>query len=200
MPPPNLLHKWRLLALISTALACMALGLLAFDPSVDGVRRVIRVTARTSLLLFCAAFVASEAWKRFPNALTSWQRQNRRFLGLGFAVSHAIHGAAIIAFAVLDPERFKLASGTGNLISGGIAYGFIALMTLTSFARTAAWIGPRAWKLLHTAGVYYLWVSFMIANGKRIPMSPLYGLPVILLLAAFALRQWPRPAMATRAA
>ena len=188
---PDLLQKWRLLGLISAVLVLIALAILGLDPSVDGVRRVIRATARTSLLLFCLAFIASTAWKRFPNAWTRWQRQNRRYLGLGFAVSHGIHAAAIIAFAVLDPERFHTASGIGNIISGGIAYLFIVLMSLTSFDRTAAWVGPRAWKVLHTSGIYYVWISFMITFGKRIPMSPLYILPLILLLAVLALRLWP---------
>ncbi len=189
--PPNLLHKWRLLALISAVLALMALAVLALDPGVDGVRRVIRATARTSLLLFCMTFLATAAWNRFPNAWTGWQRRNRRYLGLGFAVSHGIHAAAILLFAVLDPERFHMASGTGNIISGGIAYVFIVLMSLTSFNRTAAWIGPRAWNILHTSGAYYVWISFMITFGKRIPMSPLYILPLILLMAVLALRLWP---------
>jgi hypothetical protein len=189
--PPAFLQKWRLLGLIGAVLSLMALAALALDPSVDGVRQVIRLTARTSLLLFCMAFIASAAWKRFPNGWTRWQRQNRRYLGLGFAVSHGIHAAAIISYAVLDPERFHMASGMGSIISGGTAYVFIVLMSLTSFDRSAAWIGPRAWKILHTAGVYYLWISFMITFGKRIPMSPLYILPLIVLVAALAVRLWP---------
>jgi DMSO/TMAO reductase YedYZ heme-binding membrane subunit len=188
---PNWLQKWRLLGLISAALILMAFAILALDPGVDGIRQVIRLTARTSLLLFCMAFIASAAWKRFPNAWTYWQRQNRRYLGLGFAVSHAIHAVAIISFAVLDPVRFHMASSIGNIISGGITYVFIILMSLTSFDQTAAWVGPRAWKILHTVGAYYIWISFLIAFGKRIPMSPLYILPLILLLAVLALRLWP---------
>lgn len=182
----------------SAALTLMALAIVVVDPGVGGVRRVIRATARTSLLLFGSAFVASEAWRRFPNAWTSWLRQNRRHLGLGFAVSHGLHAAAIISFALMDPDRFRAASGTGNMISGGIAYVFIALMSLTSFDRTAAWVGPRAWKILHTSGAWYLWISFMIAFGKRLPMSPLYVLPLMLLLAMLALRLWPqRPSWTT---
>jgi methionine sulfoxide reductase heme-binding subunit len=193
--PAIFLQKWPLLALIGLALGLMAVVILAQDPGVDGVRRVIRATARTSLLLFCMAFIASAAWQYFPNAWTRWQRQNRRYLGLGFALSHGIHAAAIVYFAVLDPENFDITSNTGSRISGGIAYLFIILMSLTSFNRTAAWLGPRAWKILHTAGIYYIWTSFMIAFGKRIPMSTLYILPVTLLLALLVFRLWPRKLM-----
>jgi sulfoxide reductase heme-binding subunit YedZ len=34
-------------------------------------------------------------------------------------------------------------------------------MTATSFDRTAAWIGPKAWRVLHTVGAYYIALSFL---------------------------------------
>jgi methionine sulfoxide reductase heme-binding subunit len=61
-------------------------------------------------------------------------------------------------------------------------------MTATSFDRTAAAMGPRAWRLLHLAGGYYLWVQFMVSFGKRIPETPLYSLSLIPLLAVMAVR------------
>ena len=71
---------------------------------------------------------------------------------------------------------------------GGIGYAFIIAMTATSFDRTAAAIGPRAWRILHLSGGYYLWFQFMVSFGKRIPDMPLYGLFLIPLLAVMALR------------
>ncbi|MGZ3236565.1 MAG: hypothetical protein ACXU8A_04230 [Burkholderiaceae bacterium] len=188
---PTFFDKWRLLGLISAILALLTIIVLALDPDVDGVRRVIRLTARTSFLLFGLAFTASAAWKRFPNRWMNWQRQNRRYLGLGFAVSHTIHAVAIATYAAMDPVRFHAVTGISNFITGGIAYVFILLMALTSFDRTAAWMGPRAWKVLHTTGIYYLWISFMVAYGKRIPQSSSYVIPLILLCAALAFRLWP---------
>jgi sulfoxide reductase heme-binding subunit YedZ len=61
-------------------------------------------------------------------------------------------------------------------------------MTATSFDRTAAAIGPRAWRRLHLMGGYYLWLQFMVSFGKRIPEMPIYGLFLIPLLAVLALR------------
>lgn len=194
----DVLQGWRLLGVTSAALVVMALVILALDPTVDGVRRVIRATARTSLLLFGAAFVASAVWKLFPGPLTRWQRQNRRYLGLGFAISHTIHAVAIASFATLDPISFKSASNLGSLISGGIAYGFILLMTLTSFDRTASWIGDRAWKVLHKFGVYYLWISFMITFGKRLPVSPAYWIPLVFLVVILGIRIWGGCSSSTR--
>ena len=74
---------------------------------VEGVRMVIRFTARTSLLLFCLAFSAAALARLWPNAWTRWQRRNRRYLGVTFAASHAIHAVAIAAFAVMDPAAMR---------------------------------------------------------------------------------------------
>jgi hypothetical protein len=61
-------------------------------------------------------------------------------------------------------------------------------MTATSFDRTAAAIGARAWRRLHLIGGYYLLFQFMVSFGKRIPDMPLYALFLIPLVAVFALR------------
>ena len=87
-------------------------------------------------------------------------------------------------------------SNTGTIISGGIAYGFIAALALTSFDLTAAWLGPRAWRVLHWVGGYYIWISFIVTNGKRIGVSPLYAAPVAVMLVILVLRlvAWRRAA------
>ncbi len=61
-------------------------------------------------------------------------------------------------------------------------------MTFTSFNRTAALVGPKVWRIIHTGGIWFLWVSFTLNFGKRIPQSPFYWLPVILLAVALAIR------------
>ena len=69
----------------------------------------------------------------------------------------------------------------------------LATMTATSFDRTAAAIGRRAWRVLHLAGGYYLLFQFTVSFGKRIPDMPLYALFLIPLIAVFALRMiWRR--------
>lgn len=189
MTKTRLLEGWPLLGLLSlilVAVSGLCLASLAYE--VAGVRMVIRITARTSLVLFALAFSAQAMLTLWPSTLTRWQRRNRRQLGLAFAVSHTIHAAAIMAFATLDPQGFHEHAMPGTLVSGGIAYAFIVAMAATSFDRTAAWIGPAAWRTLHWLGGYYLWVSFIVTNGKRIGQSPLYALPVVLMLAILLLR------------
>jgi len=180
---------WRLfgaLTLVLIALSVWIAGMRQFE--VEGVRMVIRFTARTSLLFFCLAFSAAALVSLWPNAFTRWQRRNRRQLGVTFAASHALHAAAIIAFARMDPVGFAGATNLASYVFGGIGYALIILMTATSFDRTAAALGPRAWRTLHLVGGYYLLLQFTVSFGQRIPQSPLHALALIPLFAVFALR------------
>ena len=185
----NWFEGWRLFAVLTLILIvlCAAIaGLGQFDA--DGIRIVIRFTARTSLLLFCLAFSAAALAQLRPNPWTRWQRRNRRQLGVTFAASHALHAVAIAAFATIDPAGFAKATNLASYVFGGIGYAFIFAMTATSFDRAAAWLGPRPWRALHLVGGYYLLLQFTVSFGKRIPDMPLYALFLIPLALVFALR------------
>ena len=107
----NWFEGWRLFALLTLTLPALSIWI-AGDArfEVDGVRMVIRFTARTSLLFFCLAFSAAALARLWPNAWTRWQRRNRRYLGVTFAASHGIHAIAILAFAVMDPPGYAAAT------------------------------------------------------------------------------------------
>ena len=184
------LTGWPLLATLTVALLLMAATVLLLGSDAQGFRQLIRVTARSSFVLFLLAFTASAAARRWPGWFTRWQIANRRQIGLGFAVSHTIHAAAIAGFALIDPAGFRAATSPGNFVTGGLANLFIVLMAATSFDGAVRWLGAKSWKLLHTAGIYFLWISFLITFGKRIPMSGGYLLPVTMLVAALVLRLW----------
>ena len=200
----NWFEGWRLFALLSLALVALSIwiaGMRQFE--VDGVRMVIRFTARTSLLFFCLAFSAAALARLWPNGWTKWLRRNRRYLGVTFAASHGIHAIAIACFAAMDPVGYAAATSITSYIFGGIGYAFIIAMTATSFDRTAQALRPRAWRALHLVGGYYLLFQFMVSFGKRIPDMPLYALFLIPLVAVFVLRMLgmaakaaPRPAQA----
>ncbi|MDA9493568.1 hypothetical protein [Bradyrhizobium sp. CCBAU 11361] len=183
------LEGWRLLAALTLSLVVLSLWIASMRQfEAEGVRMVIRFTARSSLTLFCLAFSAAALARLRPNAWTRWQRRNRRYLGLSFAASHAIHAVAIVAFAIMDPAGFAEATSAASYIFGGIGYAFIIAMSATSFDRTAVLIGPRAWRALHLTGGYYLWFQFMVSFGKRVPAMPLYAAFLVPLLAVMALR------------
>jgi DMSO/TMAO reductase YedYZ heme-binding membrane subunit len=180
---------WRLFAVLGLTLVALCIwiaGMRQFE--VDGVRLVIRFTARTSLLFFCLAFGAAALARLWPNAWTRWQRRNRRYLGVTFAASHGIHAIAIAAFAVMDPVGYAAATSIASYIFGGIGYAFIIAMTATSFDRTAKALGASAWRRLHLIGGNYLLFQFTVSFGKRIPDMPLYALFLVPLVAVFALR------------
>lgn len=183
------LEGWRLLAAFTLSLIVLSLWIASMRQfEIEGVRMVIRFTARSSLLLFCLAFSAAALARLWPSAWTCWQRRNRRYLGLSFAASHAIHAVAIVAFAKADPAGFAEATSAASYIFGGIGYAVIIAMSATSFDRSAALIGPRAWRALHLVGGYYLWFQFMVSFGKRVPAMPLYAAFLVPLLAVMALR------------
>src|SRR3954469_11277387 len=180
---------WRLFAVLGLTLVALCVwiaGMRQFE--VDGVRLGIRFPARTSLFFFCLAFGAAALARLWPNAWTRWQRRNRRYLGVTFAASHGIHAVAIACFAAMEPAAYAAATSAASYVFGGIGYAFIIAMAATSFDRTAQAIGPRAWRVLHLTGGYYLLFQFAVSFGKRIPEMPLYALFLVPLLAVFALR------------
>src|SRR5450631_4118875 len=153
----NWFEGWRLFAVLALTLIALSIwiaGMRQFE--VDGVRMVIRFTARTSLLLFCVAFSAAALARLWPNAWTHWQRRNRHALGATFAASHGIHAVAITAFAAMDPAGYAAATSIASYIFGGFGYAFIIAMTATSFDRTAKALGAQAWRRLHLVGGHYL--------------------------------------------
>src|SRR5712675_1339632 len=98
----NWFEGWRLFAVLTLVLIALSIwiaGMRQFEA--DGVRMVIRFTARTSLLFFALAFSAA---------------------------SHAIHAIAIVCFAAMDPAGYAAATSAASYIFGGIGYAFIIAM------------------------------------------------------------------------
>lgn len=192
---PPLIGGWPLFWVIAFGLTIAMVLIAAERPTdLEAVRVVVRTTAQTSLVLFCIAFSASSLAALIPSALTRWLLANRRYFGVSFAFSHLLHAIALYAFATIAPETFAPLADTSMFIFGGIAYGFIALMALTSFDTTAALIGRRAWTVLHTVGAYDIWITFFVAEGKRALTDSYYWPYVGALIAVMALRFLARSA------
>jgi sulfoxide reductase heme-binding subunit YedZ len=193
------LEGWNLTAIAAIAIAVVTAAIVVGGgTTAPAFAAAVRFTARTSFALFTAAFTASALYRLRPNRMTRWQLRNRRYLGVAFAASHATHAAAFIALGTLRPVAIQL--------PGVVAYAFIVAMTATSFDRTAAWIGARAWKILHVLGSLVVWGGFVRAFGVRAIRAPAYWLPVAIALAAMAvriaawLRGWRARRVRTRAA
>ena len=181
------MNGWRLADLLSLLLLAMSVSFVIGHADVESLRLVIRATARTSLILF-AWPLPRRAGRARAQHVTRWQRRNRRYLGVSFAVSHRIHLVALIALARADNELFWALTNPANIVLAGTAYVLLAAMTATSFDRTAAWLGARKWRLLHLVGGWYIWISFAVAVGKRLPQGPIYWAMMALVLAVAIVR------------
>lgn len=180
-------------ALVVVAASAATLGVHGVGE--EGIRAVIRLTARTSFVLFNAAFAASALARRWPGRTTRWLLTNRRQVGVSFAVSHLVHLVAILALARLTPVVEDAA-----IIIAILGYVAIAAMTATSFDRTAAWLGPRRWRRLHLTAGYFIWFVFLASYLPRtILESAAYAPFVVVLVAVLALRL-ARPARGGAAA
>ncbi len=62
-------------------------------------------------------------------------------------------------------------------------------MTISSFSYPASFLGNRGWKILHTVGMYYLWLAFIVSFSKRLTESIVIYLPFVsLLIVAISLK------------
>lgn len=193
------LGGWKLFWLLGALVLAMSTSILLLSPDlVEGLRSVIRATARTSFALFLAAFVASSMATLVPNAFTRGLVRERRYVGLSFAFSHLVHFAAIVGYGVLNPQFWPGRSALTNT-PGTVGYIFIALLAATSFRFFSRHMSAAAWKRLHTIGVWVIAAVFGYSFFKRIPtMSVLYAIPFSILCAAVAVRLVGKWAQATR--
>jgi hypothetical protein len=155
----------------------------------EGLRVWIRATARLSVVLFLLVFVARPLRAVWSATASGWLLANRRYLGVAFAVSHGLHGIGLVWLSLSRPDIFEASTSTSTLVLGGIGYGFVAAMTATSFDRSARWLGPQRWKLLHATGLGVLWLVFLATfAGSAAGGDALNWLPTLTLLTALALR------------
>jgi sulfoxide reductase heme-binding subunit YedZ len=180
---------WKLFGLISALVLAMSALILVLHPdAAEGMRSLIRATARVSFALFLAVFVASSLATLVPNGFTRGLVRERRYVGLSFAFSHLVHLGAIFSYGALNPQFWPSRSTLTNL-PGTIGYVFIALLAVTSFHVFSRHMTAAAWKRLHTIGVWVIAAVFAASFFKRIPtMSALYAIPFSILCAAVAVR------------
>ena len=183
------LSGWRITGVTIVAVVAMcATVFLRMGFNESATRLLVRDTARVSVTLFILAFTASSLHVLFHKPATRWLLQNRRYIGVSFAAAHAIHFALLVVLFYAFPHPFREYLDATTLIGGGLAYVFIALMTATSFDRTAALIGPRAWRVLHTVGGYYIWILFAQSYFPRAVRYPWYVPFAALLVVGLLVR------------
>lgn len=185
---PSLVFAIGLALILVWTGVCMAFT----SDAVAACRAAIRATARASLLWFGLAYTAHAVATLWPTPTAHWLRAHRRQWGWLLLASHGVHALAIVGLGHLAPSLLTELSPPSERWGPAVAYVVLLLMGLSSFDRSAAWLGRVAWQHLHTWGSHYLWLSFMVANAKRVPEQPVYVLPVGLLGLALGLRVWAR--------
>lgn len=198
--PTFRLDGWRLFGCLALIVVLFALSsLLMYPDLVLGVRSAVRVTARTSFVLFLAAFTASAFAILVPSPLTRSLMKERRYIGLAFAFSHLVHAILIYTYGQISPEFWPGRTWIGNL-PGSVGYIFIILLALTSFKGPASVLGPKSWKRLHTTGVWVIAAVFCYSYFMRISMDAIYAIPYGILFAAIIIRLMGKASKRTQAA
>jgi DMSO/TMAO reductase YedYZ heme-binding membrane subunit len=185
----SLLRGWPLVGWAALVVAALVGATLAMRGAGEvGLRAGIRATAGSSFALLLVVFSTSSANALFASRATKWLLANRRYLGVSFAVSQLGHLALIAVLATSSPGSFRARLATTTLYGGGLGYVITLLMVATSFDRTAAWVGRRAWRVLHTVGIYFLWLIFLASYAGRAASSPQYAVYTALLVLGLGLR------------
>ncbi len=186
--PLQRVHTWHIVLPLAIVLGLAVAAAVWLSPgAAEGWRAAIRLTGRTSFVLFSTAFAASALYRRWPAAWSRWLLLRRRAWGLGFAVSHGLHALAIFMFSRADAELFHVLVNPAMLVLGGLGYAFIVAMAATSHDAAQRWLGRR-WRQLHLVGSYYIAVAFLNTFAKNALVAPGYWVGVIVLGAVIVLR------------
>jgi DMSO/TMAO reductase YedYZ heme-binding membrane subunit len=190
VPGNKQLDRWTLVGVGLFLVAVISAASVAVDGTgPDGIRSGIRNTARLSAVLFSFTFMASSVAELWRGATGKWMLRNRKYLGLSFACSHFAHAGFLAALGVAHPDVFRAAASTTGMIGGGIGYGFLAAMTITSFDGPRKALGKTRWKILHTSGMYLFWIIFSLSYVLGAPAkSPAYLPLSALLVGAMGMR------------
>src|SRR5262249_3796755 len=129
---------------------------------VAGTELALRTTARVSFVWFMLGFVASPLQQLRPSRMSAWLFSRRRALGVIFGLSMSIHvGFILRLYALHAPARPPMVADA-DFVIGIPGLVLVALLTLTSVDALKRWLGPIAWRGLHTTGIWVVWAIFFL--------------------------------------
>lgn len=180
-----------IIGLLAGAVA-IAAALLVGASSAEQALLAARWTARTALPVFLVAYLASSLMRLAPGAVSRALMRRRRQWGLGFAIAHSVHLAALaVNVLVFGPAR-----PWQTLMGGAFAYLLILLMAVTSNDASVRRLGS-GWRWLHRIGIHYIWLVFFISYAGRLAEPAMRTTGLIftpLLVAALTIRLLSRRA------
>jgi methionine sulfoxide reductase heme-binding subunit len=161
-----------------TSIFAVLLGMKFGQIPIEQALYMVRGTARVGLPLVLLIYTASAMYQLWPSALTKWSYQNRRSLGLSFAVTHTAHLLAIIYYlgqpGSVDPGPI-----------GIFGYAMIYFMAFSSNSGSIRRLG-RWWKRVHTAGVHVIWIYYLVAYMQMVFEPELCSLGLVIAPLIFA--------------
>ncbi|WOF74838.1 hypothetical protein QMT40_002497 [Parvibaculaceae bacterium PLY_AMNH_Bact1] len=163
MPAKRKIPSWLFALTLIASLATVIGPLVIFGVSERGLQLAARYTVRVSFPLFLLAYLAGPLATLWRSNLTRWLQRNRRYLGLNFAVAHTIHLGALTSYFVF----LGVSPDAATLIGGGLAYALMFAMAATSNDWSAKKLGIN-WRRLHSVGIHYLWLIFLITYMGRL--------------------------------
>lgn len=187
-PDAGGLWAWAIVQLV-VALSLVCFSLLFFIGGFDEntTRQAIRMSARIAVVLFSLAFGAYAFHRVMKNSFSFWLLMNRKYIGVSFAILHLVHLGFLLILQQYFHPIFNTAK-TISLLGGGLAYAFVVLMLLTSFEFFSKYLTRKQWKILHTAGGYWIWFIFIRSYVKRAFTEYEYIPLAVLLVAVVVLR------------
>jgi DMSO/TMAO reductase YedYZ heme-binding membrane subunit len=182
--------RWPVLLGLVAGMASLATGFLIGHTPTEDWQLAARYTARVGFPLLILAYIARPLHQLSPSGFCKAILARRKWIGLGFAISHTIHLIALVTF-------FRV-SGTApdpvTVVGGGLAYLLLWAMALTSTAAAQRAMG-RWWKRLHRTGIHYLWFVFAqsyvgrVFDPERMEIGLVFA-PIAFTAAGIRLAAW----------
>ncbi len=135
-----------------------------FGSGTPGLQAVSRYSGRLGLFWFALPFAAAPWHRLAPSRLSRLALQGRRRLGLAFGAHHLVHLGWLLAYLSAAGKALDPARAAGGLLG----YGILVAMMATSTDGAVRRLGPRRWQRLHRAGLWYLWVAFLLTYVPRL--------------------------------
>ena len=154
------INGWRLFWLISVPMCALVIyEMTTVDLSTGpGVSSMIGYSVRFAVPIIFLVVAISSLQVLFPGPIPAWLLRNRKYIGLCFAVGMAWQGTFIAMMSTIYSEHYyENVFYFRDELEGSTGYIFLAAMVLTSFRFASKHLSPEQWKVLHTAGLYFLW-------------------------------------------
>lgn len=146
----------------------LGLGAIAFafatqTDTVEQWNHAAKYTARVGFPLLILAYVTRPLVDLTRSDWSKAILAKRKWIGLGFAMSHTVHLAALVTAIEVSGQG----KGLVTYVFGGLAYAILYAMAFTSNAAAMKAMG-KWWKRLHRTGIHYLWFIFLQSYVGRI--------------------------------